>query len=116
MKRRSKKVTGKELVRITGSKYLLCKECKEEESLVSKDTKSVICAYCVQKMLAPPHNYKPEASGDTRPKGWNLKKFIELDGKVYVKGVEITDAEEIKKLRKAAKPTKKVKSNDRIAE
>lgn len=117
LKRRIKKVSSKQLVKITGSKYLICKECKDEEVLVTNDIKAVTCGYCVQRMLTPPDGYKAEKSPE-RPKGWNLKNFIELEGKVYVKGVEITDPTEIKKLRKAnkSKITTKKKSNDSVTE
>lgn len=113
LKRRIKKVSSKQLVKISGSKYLICKECKDEEVLVTNDIKAVTCGYCVQLMLAPPDGYKAEKY-QNRPRGWHLKSFIELDGKAYVKGVEITDPTEIKKLRKVnkSKITTKKKSND----
>lgn len=107
LKRRIKKLTTKELVKVTGSKFVLCKECKDEVVLVSNDVKAVTCGYCVQRMLAPPDNYVKAKTTSTRPKGWNLKQYIELDGKVYVKGEEITDPTEIKKLRTKHKGSKR---------
>lgn len=97
--RRRKKMSKAEVRRATGRKLLVCTGCKIEEVEVAEDIGAVICGVCVQKLVAPPPRPKPKSD---KPRGWHLKLFIELEGVVYSKGIEVTDAEEIKRLRKEA--------------
>lgn len=107
-------LTRGEIARATSSKYLSCKECGYNEVLVREDIKSVVCADCAQRMAAPPDNYvKPGPPSKPKPRGWHLKAYFEMDGVVYSRGQEVTDSEEIKRLRKLhgkeLKPPKKPK-------
>lgn len=121
LRRRTKKLTKAMVRRMTGTTILTCRECNEEEVEVPADTKSVVCAYCVQKWIAPPANYNASKEKSDKPRGWHFKTYYEHNGVVYAKGVEVTDADEIAKLRKehgpkpkkttkATKPVKAVKT------
>jgi len=102
LKRRIKKLTKAMVRRMTGTIILECRECGEEEVEVPSDTKSVVCPYCVQKWIAPPANYDKREKSD-KPRGWHFKSYFEHDGKVYSKGEEVTDVNEIKRLKKEHK-------------
>lgn len=99
--RRNKKLSNAEVRKVTGRQYLVCSECNEEEVLVPADIGRVTCAVCVQKMLVPPTGYKKEKSD--KPRGWHFREYFEHNGVTYSKGQEITDPDEIKALKKAAK-------------
>lgn len=95
--------------RLTTTQILVCSACGEEEVQVSSDTKSVICAYCVQKLVAPPDNYIKKEKSD-KPRGWHFKPFFEHNGEVFSKGELVTDAKQIAELKKRyGKSTPKVK-------
>lgn len=111
-RKKIKKVTAKEkkaLVAKGGTKFLICKECEITEIKTNSDTTAVTCGFCVAKMMGMPEQPKHlQRSG--RPKGWHFKNYFEHEGKVYSKGVEITDPDEIKELKlqnKSSKATKK---------
>jgi hypothetical protein len=114
-RKKIKKVTAKEkkaLVAKGGTKFLICKECEITEVKTNSDTTAVTCGLCVAKMMGMPDPPKHlQRSG--RPAGWHFKNYFEHEGKVYSKGVEITDSDEIKELKlqnkssKATKATKK---------
>lgn len=95
--RRRKKMSKSEVRKATGRTFLQCATCELEEVEVSTDVTRVICATCVQKLVAPPP--KPVVKSD-KPRGWHLKPYFEQNGVVYSKGVEVTDEAEIKALRK----------------
>jgi hypothetical protein len=112
--RKRKKLTKTQALRVLGRKYLECSACNVEEIEVSDDISSVICSTCVQKLVGAPPAPKPKSD---KPRGWHLKPFFEMNGVVYTKGVEVTDADDIKNLRKQyttpvkvskSVPTKKV--------
>lgn len=103
--RRIKKLTKSAVQKINGRHTLTCKECNLETVEVSESVVAVTCAYCVQKMIAPPAGYVKEKSD--KPRGWHFKMFFEHDGVVYSKGEVVTDAKEIAKLRKASTKTAK---------
>lgn len=112
LKRRTRKLSKSMVSRVQGRHTLLCRECNQEEIEVSGEIVSVVCAYCVQKWIAPPVNYKKEKSD--KPRGWHFKAFFEHEGVVYSKGEIVTDEDEIKSLRKlhgkvvkTKKPTQK---------
>jgi hypothetical protein len=117
-RKKIKKITAKEkkaLVAKGGTKFLICKECGITEIKTNSDTTAVTCGFCVAKMVGMPDPPKHlQRSG--RPAGWHFKNYFEHEGKVYSKGVEITDSDEIKELKlqnKSSKttnkaPTKKV--------
>jgi len=86
--------------KITGTTYMTCKECNEEEVTVPGDTKAVTCAYCVQKMIAPPPNHRKAEKSD-KPRGWHFKAYFEHEGIVYSKGKVVSDKKEIIKLKKS---------------
>lgn len=107
--RRNKKLSKTEARKITGRRYLICSECGNEEVEVPSDIGRVTCAVCVQKMIAPPSNYKKEKSD--KPRGWHFKEYFEHEGIVYSRGREVTDPEEIKSLKKGSTKEKvKVKT------
>ena len=98
LKRRIKKLTKSMVAQMTGTMFLTCKECNESDVLAPCDTRSIICSDCVQKMIAPPSNYKKEKSD--KPRGWHFMSYFEHGGIVYSKGIEVTDKIEIKRLKK----------------
>jgi len=112
--RRTKKLTKSMLKKATGTHFLICKVCHEEELEVNTDVIAVTCGMCVQLMLPPPDNYIKKEKSD-KPRGWHFKSYFEHDGVVYSKGVEVTDANEITRLKKEAgvadKPKKKTKTS-----
>jgi hypothetical protein len=111
LRRRTRKLSKAQAAKITGTKWLMCSECGEEELEVNMDIGKVICAYCVQRMVAPPDNYVKKEKSD-KPKGWHFKAYFEHEGKVYVRGVEIVEEDEIARLRKthtSSKPKTVVK-------
>jgi len=111
-RKRNKKITAKEkaaLMSKGGTKFLICKECGITEIKTNSDTTAVTCGYCVAKMMGMPETPKHlQRSG--KPAGWHFKNYFEHEGKVYVKGVEITDPEEISELKLQHKSTKSKKT------
>lgn len=82
-------------------KWLICKVCDKTEVKVSFNIRSVICAFCVQKMTAPPDGIIKKAPDEIRPKGWHFKKYYVSPGKkVFSYGKEITNKKEIESLKK----------------
>ena len=108
LKRRIKKLSKAEARKISGRQYLICSECGEEEVEVPSDIGRVTCAYCVQKMVAPPPGYRKDPTGTPKPRGWHFKEYFEQDGVVYSRGEEVTDPERIAELKKASKQPKTV--------
>jgi len=104
LKRRIKKASRTEVLKISGRQYLVCKECNDEEVLVSTDIGTVTCGRCVQRMSAPPENRQSAAKSD-KPRGWHFKMYFEQNGVVYSKGEIVTDKKEIVKLKKASTET-----------
>jgi hypothetical protein len=105
LKRKIKKLTKALFRKVTGRKLLECCMCADELE-VSADTSRVTCSRCVQQLVEPPANLYPKEKSD-KPKGWHLKAYFEHNGKVYVRGVEITDAEQLVELKKLyVKPKK----------
>ena len=102
LKRRTKKLTKGQLIKHNGRHTLTCKECNLTTKEVSTEVSAYTCCYCVQKMIAPPANYKKAVKSD-KPRGWHFKMYFEQDGVVYSKGQEVTDPKEIASLRKNAK-------------
>lgn len=109
LKRRIKKLNKSQIKTAVGRHILSCKVCDTVEVEVSTDVVAVTCAYCVQKLVAPPAGITPKEKSD-KPRGWHFKMFFEHDGIVYSKGEIVTDAKEIAKLRKLNKTTVKAKS------
>jgi hypothetical protein len=99
--RRTKKLTKSMLKKAIGTHYLTCKVCGQEELEVNTNVIAVTCGMCVQLMLPPPDNYIKKEKSD-KPRGWHFKSYFEHDGVIYSKGVEVTDADEIKRLKKEA--------------
>lgn len=88
LKRRSKKLSKMQVLKVTGRRFLVCSECDNEEVEVSADIGRVTCAYCVQKMVAPPPETQKKSDGEKFPRGWHFKtRYVHTDGKVYCKGV-----------------------------
>ena len=108
LKRRTKKASRTEVMKTSGRQYLVCKECNNEEVLVSTDIGTVTCGRCVQRMSAPPENRQSAVKSD-KPRGWHFKMYFEQNGVVYSKGEIVTDKKEIAKLKKASTETPVVK-------
>jgi hypothetical protein len=107
--RRTKKLTQKLVTKITGKKYLFCKECNQNELEVGGDIGSVTCAYCVQKMIAPPPGVQKKSDGEKFPRGWHFKaRYVHTDGRVYVRG-KLTDETDTPSTVAKKKPKKTVK-------
>lgn len=106
--RRTKKLTKSMLKKATGTHFLICKVCHEEELEVNTDVIAVTCGMCVQLMLPPPDNYIKKEKSD-KPRGWHFKSYFEHEGVVYSKGIEVTDTDEIARLKKEAGVTDKPK-------
>lgn len=103
LNRRIKKLSKSMAAKITGRQHLICSECNNEEVEVPADVSKVTCAYCVQKMIAPPEEVREKSD---KPRGWHFKMYFEHNGVVYSKGKEVTDVTEITRL-------KKLKSGDK---
>jgi ribosomal protein S27E len=102
LKRRIKKTSRTEVMKTTGRQYLVCKECNNEEVLVSTDIGAVTCGRCVQRMSAPPQSVQKKPEGEKFPRGWHFKaRYVHTDGKVYVRGQLTTETD--------APPTKNIK-------
>lgn len=112
--RRIKKLNSSMAAKISGRLILTCKECNKISVEVPADIAYVTCAYCVQKMVAPPDNYvKKVDPADKKPKGWHFKMYFEHNGVVYSKGKVVTDAKQIaalKNMDKTPTPKKVVKA------
>jgi rubrerythrin len=100
-RKRNKKISEKEKARLSsngGSKYLLCKKCGITEVRTNNDTFAVTCGICVAMMMGMPELPKQfQKSG--KPKGWHFKNYFEHEGKIYSRGVEITDPQKISELK-----------------
>jgi hypothetical protein len=102
-RRKNKKATKQQISNLAGKlgkHFLFCKVCNLVELEVSMDVSAVTCAWCVIKIVSPPELYSKPQKSD-KPRGWHFKTYFEHEGKVYSKGIEITDAKEIKKLKKS---------------
>lgn len=111
--RRTKKLTKSMYKKAVGTHFLLCKVCGQAELEVNTDVAAVTCGMCVQLMLPPPDNYIKKEKSD-KPRGWHFKSYFEHEGIIYSKGIEVTDADEIARLKKDAgvsdTPKKKTKT------
>lgn len=113
VKRKSKKLTDSEknnLTAVIGSKYLTCNSCEVEEVIVNNNISKVTCSKCVQKLVTPPET--PQEKSD-KPRGWHLKPYFEHNGNIYSKGKLITDSDQIKKLKRAAKKKEQNRNKSR---
>ena len=100
-KRRVTKQSKKVVKKITGSHEIACTDC-QTPFIVSADVRALVCADCVQKMIAPPPMPKKKGEADKKPRGWHFKLYFEHNGIVYSKGVIVTGSAEITKLKKLA--------------
>lgn len=114
LKRRIKKLSKSQAQRISGTHFLVCKECGGHEIEVPGDVSAVTCAYCVQRMISPPP--VPKEKSD-KPRGWHFKPFFEHEGQVFSKGELVTDDDEIATLRKqyGKKSTPKKATKKKVA-
>jgi hypothetical protein len=117
---RIKKLSKKEATRlVAGTQFLTCKVCGITKIRTNNDTTAITCSTCVSQMVAPPEQPQYLNKGSGKPRGWHLKKYFEFEGKVYSKGVEITDEGDIEALTSpsskltssASKKSKKRKRN-----
>jgi hypothetical protein len=111
LKKKVTKYTGGKL-KAMERKTLICRECNITSVTVSNDIGAVVCAYCVQRQVAPPENIKPKPEGEKFPRGWHFKqRYVHTDGRVFCKGVETgeTDTPEPKKKKVVKKKTPKKK-------
>jgi hypothetical protein len=105
--RKVKKTTSLAPKKYNTSFFLECKECSREIE-VRGDIKAVICDWCVQNML-PREKVESRQEKSDKPRGWHFKKFFEHNGVCYSHGEEITDKNEIARLRKEAKKQTAIK-------
>ena len=105
LNRRIKKLSKSMVTKITGRQYLTCSQSNTEEVEVPADVSAVTCAHCVQKMIAPPEEVREKSD---KPRGWHFKVYFEHNGLVYSKGQEITDPEDIARLKKELKKSKQL--------
>jgi hypothetical protein len=115
LKRRIKRLSKTEALRVTGRKYLICGECNNEEVEVAADIGRITCAYCVQRMIAPPPNIQKKPEGEKFPRGWHFKtRYVHTDGRVFCKGVETGETDTPTKTAVKKKATKKVTKKKNI--
>lgn len=112
LKKKITKHTGK--LSVKERKTLVCRECNFVTVTVSGDIGAVVCAYCVQKQVAPPEGIKPKPEGEKFPRGWHFKqRYVHTDGRVFCKGVATGEIEKPeppkKKVVKKKTPKKKGK-------
>jgi|TARA_R110000764_G_scaffold46550_2_gene104405 hypothetical protein len=80
-------------------RYMACKLCGQTSS-VGHNTQTVVCSHCVNTMVEAPTMLSQKIVTG-RPAGWHWKAvFVDLDGKVYHRGVEQV------KLKGTLEPTK----------
>lgn len=98
-RRRTKKMSKAEASRMkSGTQILTCKVCGVAKIKTNMDTTAVTCAVCVLRMVTPAEEFtQKKPSG--KPRGWHFKTYFEHEGKVYSKGVEITNKKQIEKLK-----------------
>lgn len=107
LKRRIKKLSKSEIRKVGGRQYLICGECGNHEVEVPSDVVRVTCAYCVQKMIAPPPEVQKKSDGEKFPRGWHFKaRYVHTDGKVYVRG-KLTDETDTPSIQIKRKPISK---------
>lgn len=118
LKRRIKKLSKAEIKQVGGRQYLMCGECGLREVEVPSDIIRVTCAYCVQKMIAPPPSVQKKSEGEKFPRGWHFKaRYVHTDGKVYIRGklTDETDTPTVKIVKKrVTKKTIKKKSKKNV--
>lgn len=73
-------------------KILNCRECGSKV-IVDENSVGVICASCVFKMGGPPPSFaKMQTEKSEKPKGWTfMAEFVDKDGNVFHKGVEVPE-------------------------
>ena len=74
-----------------GIRYLQCKKCGGYQSVSNKMVVSTICSKCLSGMI-PIEKPKSQYTATGRPAGWHwMKEFVDKDGNVYHKGVEVPE-------------------------
>lgn len=69
-------------------KWMECKRCGQMAKC-GEDSKSVTCNDCVQEMVGPIETSYVKSD---KPRGWTLMaEFVDKDGNVYHKGVEVPE-------------------------
>jgi hypothetical protein len=92
-KRRPTKLSSKHVAKVTGKHILYCSQCDDGSMEVSLEITKFICSYCVQKLVAPPENYK-KSEHEGYQRGWHFKKRYEApDGKIYAFGKLVEEGE-----------------------
>jgi len=86
-------------------RYLECKSCGQMVS-TSETAKEVICHECIVEFVEPPKKaYKPSG----RPRGWHMmEEFVDSDGTVYHKGVEVPEL-------KGTRPVTKIATTPKLS-
>lgn len=70
-------------------KFMECKRCGQM-SKCGEDTQSTTCSDCVAELVGPVETSSYVKSD--KPRGWTLmKEFVDKDGNVYHKGVEVPE-------------------------
>lgn len=113
---RARKYNAAEAQRAIRGAVLVELECKNgcgNLEMVPSETKAVICAWCVQKMIDPdvaPQDRK-KSEGEARPRGWQfMNHFVDSKGIVYSRGKIVEDVPKEKPTKVKKKSLAKKKS------
>jgi|TARA_R110000822_G_scaffold26819_10_gene80524 hypothetical protein len=69
-------------------KWMECKRCGQMAKC-SEDSQSITCSDCVNELVGPVETSYVKSD---KPRGWTLmKQFVDKDGNVYNKGVEVPE-------------------------
>lgn len=91
-RRRIQKISTSERRKLDVNKLLPCKECGRDVDGLSVDVKSVICPFCVVKMVAPPPTPK-KSTDEKRPRGWQFRsEYVAPDGTIYKRGEKVDES------------------------
>ena len=72
-------------------RYMECLECYEPVRNIGETATSVLCWKCLNKRI-PFENGKSKKKSTGKQPGWHwMKEFVDKDGNVYHKGVEVPE-------------------------
>jgi len=96
-----------------GIRYMECSVCGSFESHISKSSNSITCSVCLLRKTLNLWNPFVNNSVNRKPKGWHwMKEFVDKDGNVYHKGIEVPELKGTlspTKIKKTVKRKKKKK-------
>lgn len=103
-KKRVVSVVSTKSKNVIGRKWILCRECGIHDLEVGSDIKSAVCAYCVQRSVAPPETKQRPEGSDKFPRGWALqKRYVHTDGRIFSRGKEVVETPQTKRGKPNAK-------------